>query len=127
MGDQFHLSGDFRGAILNIKSTLTNVRQTAGQIPGGDPESRRELQDLIDQLSAELEKVPPEKKEDAEAIAETTKLLIDQAKSEKPNKTLLGISGEGLKQAASKIADVLPTVITIATQIAATVARFSGG
>jgi len=127
MGDQFNLSGDFRGAIVNLKSTLRNVRQTAGQIPGGDDDTRKQLQELIDQLSSELEKAPPEKKEDVEAVAETAKALVEQAKTEKPNKTLLQISGEGLKQAAKNIGEVLPSVLPIAMQIVAAVARLSGG
>jgi hypothetical protein len=127
MGDQFNLSGDFRGAIVNLKSTLRNVRQTAGQIPGGDDDTRKQLQDLIDRLSAELEKAPPEKKEDVEAVAETAKALVEQAKNEKPNKTLIQISGEGLKQAAKNIMDVLPTVTSIAVQIVAAVVKLSGG
>jgi hypothetical protein len=127
MGDQFNLTGDFRGAIVNLKSTLRNVHQTAGQIPGGDEDGRKQLQALIEKLSAELEKVPQEKKDDAEAVAQTAKALIDQASSQKPNKTLLQISGEGLKQAAKNIADVLPAVAPIALQIVALVARLSGG
>jgi methyl-accepting chemotaxis protein len=127
MGDQFNLSGDFRGAIVNLKSTLKNVRQSAGQIPGGDEDGRKQLQELIDKLAAELEKTPPEKKEDAEAVAETAKALVDQAKSEKPNKTLLQISGEGLKQAAQNLASVMPSVASIAVQIVTAVARLSGG
>jgi hypothetical protein len=127
MGDQFNLSGNFSGAIVNLKSTLKNVHQTAGQIPAGDEDSRKQLQDLIEKLSAELEKIPPAKKDDAEAVAQTAKALIDQANSQKPNKTLLQISGEGLKQAAKNIADVLPAVAPIALQIVALVARLSGG
>jgi len=125
MGDQFNLTGDFRGAIVNLKSTLNNVRQTAGQIPGGDDDTRKQLQELIGQLSTELEKAPPEKKEDIEAVAETAKALVEQAKSEKPNKTLLQISGEGLKQAAKNIGDVLPTVVSIAVQIVAAVTKLT--
>jgi hypothetical protein len=125
MGDQFNLTGDFRGAIVNLKSTLNNVRQTAGQIPGGDDDTRKQLQELIGKLSAELEKAPPEKKEDIEAVAETAKALVEQAKSEKPNKTLLQISGEGLKQAAKNIGDVLPAVVSIAVQIVAAVTKLT--
>jgi len=127
MGDQFNLSGDFRGAIVNLKSTLRNVRQSAGQIPGGDEGGRKQLQELIDRLASELEKAPVEKKEAVEAVAETAKALVEQAKSDKPNKTLLQISGEGLKQAAKNIADVLPAAASIAVQIVAAVARLSGG
>jgi hypothetical protein len=125
MGDQFTLSGDFRGAIVNIQSKLQNVQQSVGDIQGGDEATRKELYDLIGKLSHELETVPPGKKEDAEAVAETAKALVDQAKAEKPNKTLLHISGEGLKEAARNLGEVMPAVLSIATQIVMTVARLT--
>lgn len=124
MADKYNLSGDFRGSIINIESTLENVQQTVGQMSAGDENTRKELQELIGQLSKELKKkVPPEKKEQAEAVAITAKALVDQAKEEKPNKTMVQITGEGLKKAAQNVADVMPTVLTIATQIVMAVGK----
>lgn len=126
MADRFNMSGDFRGAIVNIKSTLTNVQQSIGEIRSTDETARKELEALIGQLSETLQKVPAEKQEQAEAVAETAKALVDTAKAEKPNKTMLQISGEGLKQAAQNLAGVMPTVVTIASQIVLTVAKLTG-
>ena len=126
MSDTFNLSGDFRGAIVNIKSTLRDVEQTVGDIRTQDGASKAELQQLIQQLSQALEKAPPQQAEAAQAVAETAKSLVDQAAAAKPNKTMLQITGEGLKQAAQNLADVMPTVLTIATQIVATVVRLRG-
>ncbi|HJS19368.1 MAG TPA: hypothetical protein VJ785_11520 [Anaerolineales bacterium] len=126
MADRFNMSGDFRGAIINIKSTLTNVQQSVGEIPSSDEAARKELEALIGQLSEALQKVPAESEEQAEAVAETAKTLVDTAKSEKPNKTMLQISGEGLKQAAKNLAEVMPTVVTIAGQIVMAVAKLTG-
>ena len=100
MPDQFNMSGDFRGAIINIKSTLTNVQQSVGEISTNDENARKDLEKLIGQLSEALQKIPAEKQEQAQAVAETAKALVDSAKAEKPNKTMLKITGEGLKQAA---------------------------
>lgn len=125
-GDQFNMSGNFSGAILNIKSTLTNVSQSIGAAPIGDTATKAQLQALVEQLSAELQKVPAEKASDAEAVAETAKAAVEQATKAQPNKTLVQISAEGLKQAAQNLAAVLPTVLPIATQIAETVGRFVG-
>ncbi|MBI4926254.1 MAG: hypothetical protein HY835_00705 [Anaerolineae bacterium] len=124
-GDKINLTGDFRGSIVNIKSTLENVQQSVGEMRSGDEDSRKELQKLIKQLQKELEKVPPEKKEDAEAVALTARTLVEQAKEEKPNKTMLQISGEGLKAAAKNIADVMPAVVGIASQIVAAIAQMA--
>lgn len=127
MADRFNMSGDFRGAIINIKSTLTNVQQSVGEIPSSNETARKELEVLIGQLSEALQKVPAGREEQAEAVAETAKVLVDTAKAEKPNKTMLQISGEGLKQAAQNLAEVMPAVLTIASQIVMAVAKLTGG
>jgi septal ring factor EnvC (AmiA/AmiB activator) len=126
MPDRFSMSGDFRGAFVNIKSTLTNVQQSIGDISTGDPDTRKELEKLIEQLNEALQKTPVEKQEDAQAVAETAKALVDVAKSEKPNKTMLEITGEGLKKAAQNLADVMPVVLPIASQIVVTVMKLTG-
>jgi hypothetical protein len=120
-GDIFNMSG-FTGAIVNIKSTLTNVNQ---QINTSTVESsiQQELNHLVDELSQALEKIPADKEEEAEAVAKSAEALINAATEKKPNKTMVEISSEGLKKAAKNIADVMPIVLTIATQIIATVAK----
>jgi hypothetical protein len=116
-GDIFNMSGDFRGALLNIKSTLDHVTQTIGSIPHGDEPTKVQLQQLLTNLNEELQKAPPNKAEDAEAVADFTKKLVDTAASKNPNKKILEVTGEGLKQAAQNIADVMPVVLGIATKI----------
>jgi hypothetical protein len=126
MADRINLSGDFRGSIINIKSTLTNVQQSVGEIRTNDQSAKQELEKLIGQLSEALQKVPEASQEDAQAVAETAKVLVESAKAEKPNKTMVQVTGEGLKQAAQNLADVMPVVVTIAGQIALTVAKLIG-
>src|SRR5215475_2501750 len=126
MPDQFNMSGDFRGAIINIKSTLTNVQQSVGDIRTNDENTRKDLEKLIGQLSEALQKIPADKQEQAQAVAETAKALVDTAKAEKPNKTMIQITGEGLKQAAQNLSEVMPIVVTIAGQIAMTIAKIVG-
>lgn len=126
MADRINLSGDFRGSIINIKSTLTNVQQNVGGIRTDDQDARKELEKLIGQLSEALQKVPENEQEHAEAVAETAKSLVDTAAAEKPNKTVVKITAEGLKQAAQNLAGVMPSVVTIAGQIALTVVKLVG-
>jgi methyl-accepting chemotaxis protein len=127
MSDQFNLSGDFRGAVLNIKSTLTNAQQKIGEIRTENIEARQELMQLITQLSDELQKVPDAWQGQAEAVAETAKTLVEAVtKSEKTSKSLIRITSEGLEQAAKNLGKVLPNVITIAAQIVANVTKLSG-
>lgn len=120
------MSGDFGGAILNIKSKLSNVSQSVGKIPNVDNATKADLERLIDQLNEALQKAPPDKTEEAEAVAESAKLLVEQASMEKPNRTMIQITGEGLKQAAKNLAAVMPTVVAIATQIVSAVLKFVG-
>jgi hypothetical protein len=126
MGDKITIDGNIQNSILNIKSTLTNVQQSVGSIPTGDEAARKELQALIEQLGQALEKVPETQKEQAEAVAVSAQTLVETAKAEKPNKTLLQISSEGLKKAAETLADVAPAVVGIAGQVAALVMRMKG-
>jgi methyl-accepting chemotaxis protein len=126
MADRINLSGDFRGSIVNIKSTLTNVQQSVGEIRTDDQNARKELEKLIGQLSEALQKVPEKSQEQAEAVAETAKALVDTAKAEKPNKVMVQITGESLKQAAKNLADVMPIVALIAGQIVVAVTKLVG-
>jgi len=123
MPDQFTMSGDFRGAFINIKSTLTNVQQAIGDISTDDMDTRMELEKLVGQLNDALQKVPVEKQEEAEAVAQTAKALIDAAKAEKPNQTLLQITGDGLKKAAQELVKATPVVLHVASQIVMSVMK----
>lgn len=117
IGDQMNIS-NVSGSILNIKSSLSSVSQTIGASPRGDAATKAELQALIAQLSAVLQQAPPEKAADAEAVAETAKAAIDLATKAQPNRTLVQINADGLKQAAQNLAAVLPAVLPIAERIA---------
>jgi hypothetical protein len=125
-GDTYDMSGDFRGANLNIKSKLQDVSQTIGALTQADQPKKDELQQLILQLNAALQSAPPQKVEEAEEVSEATKLLIDAAAGEDPNPTMFKMMGAGLKQAAGGLKSELPMVIDLTTKIvvaAAAVAR----
>jgi hypothetical protein len=126
MGDRITISGNIQNSNLNIKSTLANVQQSIGEIKAGDEASRQQLQDLIVQLNQALENIPQNLKEEAEAVAASAQMLIENAKAEQPNKTLLHISGEGLKKAAENLASVAPTVVGIASQVVTAVMQMRG-
>ncbi len=126
MGDQISINGSYQNVILNIKSTLSNVQQSVGAMPTVDDAARKELQASIAQLSQALEQIPASLKEQSEAVAAAAKMLVDTANSEKPNRTMLEITGDGLKKAAANLAGVTPAVVTIAGQVVATVLRMRG-
>lgn len=124
-GNTYNFS-NFQAGILNIESTLTNVSQSVGNIPTIDQSSKDELKQLIDQLNTALQKAPAEKIEEAEALADTTKNLVEDISKDKPNKAKLQITLAGLKQAAENIAKVLPDVLPIALQISSFIAKSFG-
>jgi hypothetical protein len=128
MGDRITISGDINNSIVNIKSTLKNVKQSIGALPSEDEATRKQLQSLIEQLSQALAapQVQESKKEEAEAVAASAQILVETAKAEKPNKTLLQNSGELLKKAAETLVDVAPGVVGIAGQIVAAVLHMKG-
>ena len=126
MGDPITISGDLRGAILNIKSTLENVSQSISATPNADARTKEELVRLFDQLKMELQNVPPARVEQAEAVAESAKALVEASTREQPNKTTVKITAEGLKAAAENIATIMPTVLVIASAIVRTVSQFVG-
>ena len=117
-GDTFNFTGaNFRGANVNIKSTLRNVVQTINAMPDTDASVKKELEKLIQQLGEALQQVPPEKAEQAEAVAASADLLVKTAAEEKPNKTMIQNLGGMLKNAAEEVADAMPKVLTLANQI----------
>jgi hypothetical protein len=117
IGDVFNLSGDFRGANVPIKSTLNDVAVTISNSPSIDEPTKAALTALIKQLEEELAKSPKEKKEEAEAVADTANMLVQTAAREKPNKATLQITADGLKKAALNLAFVLPAIVPIVKQI----------
>ena len=126
MGDKITVSGNIQNSILNIKSKLTNVQQSVGSMSTGDEAARQELQGLIEQLGQALENIPQNLKDEAEAVATAAQMLVENARTEKPNKPLLEITGEGLKKAAENLAQVAPTVVSIAGQVVTAVMRMKG-
>lgn len=123
-GDTY--SGDFRGAILTIKSTLSDVQQTIGTMSTANDSDKQELKNLVNRLEQALEKIPETSDEDGVAVSQATEMLINTASEEKPNKTMLQITGEGLKQAAKNLAAITPDVVTIATSIVMAIGKISG-
>lgn len=111
----------FNNSIVNISSSLENLSQSIGEISNVDEGQKEELQQLLNELKQELEQIPDNHIEDAEAIVWTAENLIEEKTSENPNKTKIQISKEGLKKAAENLASVLPKVLPIALRISETI------
>jgi len=125
-GDQMTFSGDFRGAILNIKSQLSNVTQNIGALPNLAQADKAELSRLVDELKTLLEQTPPAKAAEAETVAKRTEKLVQELKEEKPDPEMVEMMGHSLKKAAENLAVALPAVLPIATRIVAYVLKLAG-
>jgi hypothetical protein len=118
-------SGDFRGALLNVQSTLRDTRQAIQALPAADDAARAELIRLIGQLETALKDTPPGREAEAEEVANVAKDLVEAAGAEKPSPTKVRGLGGWLKEAAGALVDVLPAVAEIAAHIATAVAALS--
>jgi hypothetical protein len=94
-----------------------------------DP-ARVELEKLVVQLNELLKQAPAEQQDTADAVAQTTQLLINQAVDDDPNPTMVQTMGTVLKQTAQSFTDNLPQIVDVAGKIAAvaaTIAKATGG
>ena len=121
-GSKYVLSGDFRGAILNIESRLDNVVQTLGALPNAAPDQRQELAWLVGELKAALAAAPPEAVPDATNLTKRVEALAEEAAGDAPDPELVRDLGESLKRAASK----LPGIATLVAAIVELVAAIAG-
>jgi hypothetical protein len=118
--------GSIINSNVNIASTLSQVTQNIVTAPNIDEAGKKQLAELIEQLKIELQKAPPEKREDVEDLAESAKVLVEAGTKEQPNKKTIQRNANTLKQAAKDIASVMPVVSTIAVSIVKTVLQLAG-
>ena len=118
-----YTTGNIIGSNVSINSNLQNVRETIGAAKTVDDTTKAQLDQLLQQLSENLKKLPAEKATDAEAVAEAAGDLVKKATADKPNQKSVEISGKGLLEAAEGIASVVP----IALKIVSTVSKFVTG
>jgi len=116
--------GNVSGQGIAIGRDIT-VSITRDAMKTNNDSQMAELESLIQKLNDILQQVPLDRSEDAKAIAEITQTLIHKANEEKPNKPMLQITGDALKQAARNIADVAPVVLQIASQIVTTISMLT--
>lgn len=123
-GDTYNF-GNVTGSIINIDSTLEQVTQIIGSANIEDS-AKKQIIELIEQLKTELQKVSSDNKEEAEALADTAKALLDASTKESPNKATVKITAAGLTKAAENLASVTPKVLVIASSIVKTVFQLIG-
>jgi len=107
---------------VNIQSRLDHVTQTVQQLQGWPDARKEELTALLAELTKSLKGVAETRPDDAERVAKTADLVVTEATKEQPDKGFLSITTDGLKKAAEAVADIAPTVLAVASKVAAFVA-----
>lgn len=120
-GPRYDLSGDFRGALLNIESTLRDTRQTIESLPVAD-DARAALIRLVGRLDRALQTTPPDRARQAAEVADITKELAEAAGAARPRPAVIHALSDELRRAAAALAEAVPAAPDIAGQIAAAVA-----
>ena len=115
-------NADLRETLINLESSVTRHIHESDNF---DKMEKSELTNLVKQLVNLLAQAPPEKKEAAETVIEAARQLVSTATQKKPNKPMLSIIASGLKQGAKSIADALPKVLEVASQIIGIVGKLS--
>ena len=120
---------------MNIQNNkgvvMAGGTMTVGNMAVGDnaqiniaaPQSATDVAALLRQFREELARNPAVTGDTRQALEELASSAEREAAKEKPNKTLGKITAEGLKEAASTVADMAPALLAIATQVATWFAR----
>jgi len=122
-GSKYEMSGDFRGAVLNIESQLSHVTQSIMAAAVGGP-AKGDLNSLVAALETELGRVPAERAKEAEAVAGRLAKLT--AAAAEGDGEMAGINGRALERAAEALADARPALPAAAHQLTAAIRRLLG-
>ncbi|MFO7664420.1 MAG: hypothetical protein R6X18_17760 [Chloroflexota bacterium] len=116
-GNQYVMSGDFRGAMINIQSRLDNVTQTIQTMPSADPGQKAQLLHLVNELKSALATVPESKAQDALNLTKRVEALTEEAASDLPDPEYVQDLIESLRRAAGKVSTTAPMVASIIISI----------
>ncbi len=125
MGDTFTMSGNFQGAIINIKSQLEHVAQSIHSLPNANQETKPHLTQLLTQLGDLLQHVPPDRANDVEKVVRRVQALIDEVGKADQDTELIAFHRESLKRAANNIATIVPAIRPVVTQIESCIASLT--
>jgi hypothetical protein len=103
---------------VNVKARLDRVTQIVKNAPAVAATERDQLSGLIEQLKQALEAAAEKQPEDSQRVIQAAEMVAAEVSKQKPSKSFLALSAEGLKEAAKAVAGIAPTVLNVATQIA---------
>jgi hypothetical protein len=95
-------------------------------MPVADQQQKQQLDQLTAELDTHLQKLPESKAEEGKAVAASVKDVVEEASKKEVNRPLLGILIDALKSTAKLVADAVPPVVTITTQIGQLIGKIHG-
>lgn len=110
----------------NVNITLGNLAQSVNSSSNYTYDEKIELEKLIIQLESALQNVSAENQTAAQKVADRTKELITEVSAEQIEPEAIEMKANLLKKAAENIKEILPAVLSIATQIIVHALRMSG-
>lgn len=115
IGDRYEFHG-VSNSLIAVKSTLQEVNQrlTSSSLP--DP-TKEKAQELLASLLDATAQLPDEHKENGERIADYAAHLVKESARKEPDKRMMEVTAEGLKEAAMAIISITPAIITIVHQL----------
>lgn len=93
---------------LSVSNSVNSGIQ-ANKYPAED--KRNDIYKLLERLNNELQEISAEHAEEAEAIAELAKVLVETVAKDVPNKKLVKIHMENLRKAADDVASITQKVL----------------
>ncbi|WP_369168217.1 hypothetical protein AB5J49_10135 [Streptomyces sp. R28] len=120
------IGGSVQGQNVVIGGTQEvhgNLSITVGAGPGPADERER-LQQLIDQLTAELSRVPAEHAAEVDEVVLAAEDAVRETEGDSPEQGRLRLRGEALTRAAARLAEIGPGIVALATQVAEAITRF---
>ncbi|GAB5492512.1 MAG: hypothetical protein Phog2KO_27270 [Phototrophicaceae bacterium] len=101
----------------NVTINMAGIENSLQRVLDGNAKEKQQLQDLIGQLSQALQDIPAEQEKGAQKVAKRVEELVSELEEEEIDSEAVVSKGNLLKKAAADIQDVLPVVVSIATQI----------
>ncbi len=100
-----------------IKRTMKLVIDGVDDVPNVDEVVRRDLRRWFTSVRDILTRLPEERWVEAEMVADQAKELLASASLNRLNQTMILSSSSGLRQAAERLDDIAPRVLTLCRQV----------
>jgi hypothetical protein len=100
-----------------IKRTMKIVIDRVDEVPNVDDAARRELRQSFTSMRDILTRLPEARMVEAEMVADQARELLASASHKRLNQTMIRSSSSGLRQAAERLDDIAPRVLTLCRQV----------